>query len=95
MKNTTFYEICMFLYEEKGDFEAEEPKNIETLKQDVNKSLRKLNEKLHDRLEFNEAEDIMTFAIDYAENYAKQHFVHGIEHGIILCKELNHVRNTF
>lgn len=95
MKNTSFYEICMFLYNEMGDFESEELENIETLKQDVNKSLRNLNQKLHDIFEFDEAENIMELAIDYAEKYAKQHFVHGMEHGIILCKEINNVRNTF
>ena len=31
MKNTSFYDICMFLFEEMGDFGSEERKNIDTL----------------------------------------------------------------
>lgn len=95
MKNTSFYDICMFLFEEMGDFEGEERNNIDTLKEKVNKRLVKLQNALYDKHAFDEAETIISLVMDYAEVYAKQHFIHGVEQGIMLCKELNGVENTF
>ena len=95
MKNTSFYDICMFLYEEMGDFESEERKNIDTLKHEVNKSFVKLSNKIHEIHDFDEAEDIISLAQDYAYAYAKQNFVHGVEHGVMLCRCITDVKNTF
>ena len=95
MKNTSFYDRCMFLFEEMGDFGSEERKNIDTLKEKVNKRLVKLQNTLYDKHSFDEAESIISLIMDYAEVYAKQHFVHGVEQGVMLCKELNKVDNTF
>lgn len=95
MKNTSFYDICMFLYNEMGDFESEERKNIDTLKANVNKKLVKLQNVLYEKYNFDEAEAIIDLTMDYAEVYAKQYFIHGVEQGVMLCKELNKVENTF
>ena len=95
MKKTSFYDICMFLCEEMGDFENEERMNIDTLKEKVNKRLVKLQNTLYDKHSFDEAETIISLIMDYAEVYAKQYFIHGVEQGVMLCKELNRVENTF